>query len=203
VDLSEQMLARARQRARERQLDHATFAAADASAYGFEGQADLLFSRFGVMFFPDPQAAFRNLRTALKPGGRLTFITWRDVKLNPWQSVPLQAALKFVPPPEPLPPDAPGPFALADPARFQSLLTGAGFTQVALEPCDEPMILGSSLEQAVGYTLAIGPAARLLAEASPEVRKKASVAIEQALTPFAGAAGVVLPAATWLASARA
>src|SRR5271165_255900 len=123
VDVSAPMLARAAER-----LPPAApikFARADATTYNFEPAVfDLLFSRFGVMFFAEPARAFANLRAALKPGGRLTFACWRKFDENGWLQVPLRAAQAHVPPlPRPGPED-PGPFSFADEARVQGILTG-------------------------------------------------------------------------------
>jgi SAM-dependent methyltransferase len=203
IDLSEPMIARARQRAMEQGASGLQFVAADATRHAFDGTADLLFSRFGVMFFPDPAAAFAHLRGALKPGGRAVFITWRPPQLNHWMYVPLNAALQLLPPPEPADPDAPGPFSLSSRPRFETLLAGAGFTQIAFEPCDDGMRIGANVEEGLAYTLAVGATRRALAEVSSDVREKASQAIRASLVPYQTPSGVILPAATWLVTARA
>ena len=114
VDVSKPMAARARERIAAAKLGNAQIQVSDASVHNFEaGRADLLFSRFGVMFFADPSAAFTNLRRALRPGGRLLFAAWRPMAENSWFSVPLAAAADLLPPSPPLEPDAPGPFAFA------------------------------------------------------------------------------------------
>jgi SAM-dependent methyltransferase len=124
----------------------------------------MLFSRFGVMFFADPIAAFANLRRALRPGGRLAFVCWQAVTENPWMLVPLGAALQILPPP-PLPgPEAPGPFAFADPDRVRRILTGAGFQNPELEPVVETLRLGGGggLDTTVDFLLQMGPTAAAL-----------------------------------------
>jgi SAM-dependent methyltransferase len=135
IDVSEPMLARAAER-----LPPGApikFVRADATTYRFESAAfDLLFSRFGVMFFAEPARAFANLRTALKPSGRLAFACWRKFDENPWLQVPLRAALEHVPPlPRPGPED-PGPFSFASEQRVHRILADAGFQSVILEPRD-------------------------------------------------------------------
>jgi len=114
LDVSKAMLARARERARGQRLVNVEFAHADASTYAFAGDRDVVFSRFGVMFFREPIAAFTNLRRALGPGGRLTFVCFGDRELNTWWTVPVAAASTVVAPPPPTPPREPGPFALAE-----------------------------------------------------------------------------------------
>src|ERR1700753_1453003 len=124
VDIPQPMLAAAGKAAAE--LPNVRFVEGDASRHPFEQQCDLAFSRFGVMLFDDPPAAFANIRGALKPGGRLAFVCWRPAMENEWVSVPLAAAkdlLPAQPPPDPL---APGPFAFADPQRVRDVLGKGG-----------------------------------------------------------------------------
>ena len=141
IDISAPMLERARERART-QGAAARFELADAQTHAFAPAiVDVIFSRFGVMFFTDPTAAFANLRRALTPGGRLAFVCWQALPDNPWMFVPLGAALQYLPTP-PLPgPDAPGPFSFADPGRVRTILAGAGFRDVAFEDVREVLTL--------------------------------------------------------------
>ena len=198
VDVSAPMLGLARKRAQERALSNATFAVADASAHAFEGKHDLLFSRFGVMFFADPIAAFTNLRRALKPGGRLAFVCWGPVAENPWFRVPMAAAGTVVPLPEPTGPEEPGPFAFADRARVQRILEGAGFGQVAIERSSPGFVLGPDVDAAATTAVDTGPVSRLLAEVDDATRARVRTAIRGAITPFLGPGGVVLPTSTWV-----
>src|SRR6185503_20850430 len=139
VDVSRPLLQRATARAANTPEYPVRFVEADAAGYAFErGSFDALFSRFGVMFFADPAAAFANLRRALKPGGRMAFVCWRSEGENPIMTVPLTAAKKRIPvPPPPADPTAPGPFALADRARLERILQTAGFASIAITPHDE------------------------------------------------------------------
>ena len=110
----------------------ARFALADATTYDFSGEAaDLLISRFGVMFFAEPARSFANLRRGLKPGGRLAFACWREPALNPWLMTPYRAAQKHLPPQPNAEPDEPGPFAFGDDARVRGILEAAGFSDVS------------------------------------------------------------------------
>ena len=142
VDVSEPLLARARERARA-VGSPARFECADATAYDFSGEAaDLMTSRFGVMFFADPAKSFANLRKGLKPRARLVFACWREPKLNPWLMAPYAAAIKHVPaPPRPGPED-PGPFSFADEQRVRRILDEAGFAEVTLSPRDFSLDIG-------------------------------------------------------------
>jgi SAM-dependent methyltransferase len=205
LDVSEPMLARARERTAG--AAHVTFEQSDAQTHALEpGAADLVFSRFGVMFFADPVAAFANLRRGLRPGGRLGFLCWQAAVANEWVMVPMRAVLEHVAMP-PLPaPRAPGPFAFAEGDYVREVLAGAGFTDVTLEP-DEPRMEiagGADLDDVVDFLLQIGPAARALQEANdPAARPRVAEALRGALQPHAGAAGVSLRGATWIVLAKA
>ncbi len=143
LDISAVMLARARERAEASGQTNTSFRNADAQTESFAGDFDVLFSRFGVMFFASPEAAFANLRSALRPGGRLTCLTWQSLGLNPWMQVPLAAAAKHLPPAGPPPdPTAPGPFAFADATRVEGLLAAAGFEAVAHESLERELLVG-------------------------------------------------------------
>jgi SAM-dependent methyltransferase len=205
IDVSAVMLERARQRAREAGVGNATFLLADAQTHAFDpGTCDLLYSRFGVMFFAEPPAAFANLRRALRPGGRLTFVCWQPLARNPWMLVPLQAAARHVAFPPPPPPDTPGPFAFGDDTRVRALLEQAGFDEVAFEPAERELSLGGarSLEEAVEFLMNVGPAAAALREAAPDDRAAAEVAVAEALAPHVDESGVRLPGAVWIVTGR-
>lgn len=208
VDISGPLLRVARERAAGAAAGRATldFLQADASSHGFEaGSFDLLFSRFGVMFFEDPAAAFGNLRSAMAPGGRLAFACWQALRENPWTWLSVQAALRFVPPPEPADPHAPGPFAFADSARVDSILAAAGFEDIAITP--RPVMLrwssADSLEDNVADMLRIGPVSRLLQDADDDVRKRVKAATAEAMEPFYDGEALNLAGSTWLVTASA
>jgi len=205
VDISPVMLERARQRAAD--LTHVRFAHADAQTHAFErGTFDVLFSRFGVMFFADPTAAFANLRTALRPGGRLGFVCWQSLPQNAWIAVPLMAAAQHITLPAPPAPGVPGPFSLADAGRIRAILDGAGFADVSCASDERSLVVGGggSLDDAVDFLLeGIGPTSAALREAGPAARPKVAAAVREALRPHATAEGVRLPAAAWIVTARA
>jgi SAM-dependent methyltransferase len=116
---------------------------ADASSTELpEGAFDILFSRFGVMFFDDPTAAFAHLRRALKPGARVAFVCWRGMAENDWVRLPMGAIKGIVPPTAPPDPEAPGPFSFGDQGRVARILTAAGFTDVAIAPFDASIPFG-------------------------------------------------------------
>lgn len=203
VDISAPMLEVARRRAAQADLPNVRFLEADAQTHAFAaGGADALFSRFGVMFFDDPDAAFANLRKALRPGGRLGFVCWRPLALNEWMMAPMRAALQSIPAPPPPPdPHAPGPFAFADETRVNGILTRAGFSGVDIAAHDA-LIGGNSLEDSVALSLRVGPLGMLLRE-HPGHREAVIDSIRAALEPHAGPSGVYLPAAVWIVTANA
>jgi SAM-dependent methyltransferase len=203
LDVSEPMLARARERSKA--FGHARFVAADAATYAFDAAHpfDLLFSRFGVMFFREPEKAFTHLRSALTQHGRLTFVCWRARAENPWMTVPLEAATTVVPAGPPPNPEDPGPFAFANPDRVKRILTAAGFKQIQIDPFDQPLSLGKTLDDAVTFGVEAGPTARLLEEANASQQPHVRQAIREALGPHLKADGVTLASAVWIVTARA
>jgi SAM-dependent methyltransferase len=199
LDISEVLVAAAR----ERGVDNATFVVGDAATHPFKkAHYDLVFSRFGVMFFAEPVIAFANFRGALKPGGRMVFICWRAPQDNPWATVSLRAAQPFLPP-QPRPgPEDPGQFAFGDRARVERILKEAGFMQFAIEPVERPVFLGATIAEIVASAGRFGPLARAFAGAEPAAIDKAKAAIGDVLKPHLGPEGVVLPGACWLVTAR-
>jgi SAM-dependent methyltransferase len=205
VDISAPMIERARERAAA-EHSRAQFLVADATIHDLSGErADLMISRFGVMFFADPALSFSNLRKTLKPGGRLVFACWREPRLNPWLMIPLRAATRHAPPLPKLGPEDPGPFSFADEARVRRILTSAGFVDVALDPIDLELdtAVGQGFENAVASALEIGPASRALEGQPDEVRTAATAEIRAALAPFQRGDQVRMGAAIWIVSARA
>ena len=206
VDISRPMLGRARERQQEQQLQNLTFLPADAQTHRFEpASVDLTFSRFGVMFFEDAAQAFGNLRTALRPGGRLCFLCWQELAKNDWVRVPLQAAAQHVPLPPRPEPGAPGPFSLADPARVRDILDAAGFRTVRCQSHETDMSVGGAtgVDGAVAFLLTIGPVASLLRESDADTRSRVAESIRAALLPYADGNRVSLSSATWVVQADA
>lgn len=208
VDISAPMLKVAQSKTALTGPDTASldFLQADASNYAFEaGSFDLLFSRFGVMFFDDPLQAFSNMRGALADNGRLAFCCWQSLRDNDWTLLPMQAALQYVPKPEAAEPDAPGPFAFAEPQRVRSILEGAGFTGVDIVPHTIDVSFGSAagLSASVRELAGIGPVSRLLADADDAVQEKVFSAMEEVLAPYYNEGALVLPGAVWFVTAMA
>ena len=205
VDISDPMLEVARRRIGD--VHHAEVLLADAATHRFEtGRADLLFSRFGVMFFDAPAEAFINLRRALASGGRLFFACWRPFKNNDWFAVPFKAVVPHLPPQEQPEPDAPGPFAFADPDRVRRILGLAGFSDVVIRPFDTMLTLGRSEDMAdtAGFTSQVGPVSRALATATDDrQRETAERALAVRLREHDGPQGIRLGAQLWFVSAKA
>jgi len=201
IDISAPMLERARGRAAGH--PNLRFANADAQTHAFREPFDLVFSRFGVMFFADPAAAFANLRSALRPGGRLAFVCWQGIDRNPWMLIPLRAVVGIVELPPPPPPGAPGPFAFADPERVQGILASGGFEKIELEPLEGELSIGAGgdLDRAVQFTLQMGPVSAALREAGEDERRRAADAIREALAPLVTPTGVRAGYAAWIATA--
>ena len=205
LDISAVMLARARERAKRAGLANLEFRNADAQTEPFTGNFDLLFSRFGVMFFASPEAAFSNLLAALRPGGRLICLAWQGLGANPWLQIPLAAAAKHLPPGgAPPDPAAPGPFAFADATRVEGILTAAGFEAVDLDSLERDLLVGGglSLDDTVGFLARLGPAGVALREADEGLRARVLCEIRAALEPYRDGASVRMAAAAWIVNAR-
>jgi SAM-dependent methyltransferase len=198
ADISAPLLAAAKKRAADAGFDQASFKQTDAQTEGFE-PVDGVFSRFGVMFFDDPTAAFLNLRHALKPGGRVVFVCWRALAENAWMTVPMAAVAPLLP--EPPPPPKPGAPAFADKDRLHAILEAAGFEHISIRPHNEK-IGGGDLDMAARTTLSVGPVAMAVRE-NPQLKDEMIAAVREALKKHQGEDGqVLLPSATWIVTAR-
>jgi SAM-dependent methyltransferase len=205
ADISRPLLEHARRRLAAAQVSGIDVLEADVAEARFERPFDAIFSRFGVMFFADPVAAFVNLRQALVPGGRLGFACWQRLENNAWSAVPLAALRALVADaPAPQAVGAPGPFAFADPERVRAVLSGAGFSQVVIEPFHAPVVMSEQgIEDGVDFALRVGPAARWVAEQSEAVKTSVRARIASALAPALVGTTVALDGASWTVSARA
>jgi SAM-dependent methyltransferase len=200
IDISPSMLAFAKGAAEG--CERVSFVEADAQSYPFEqGRFDAAFSRFGLMFFADPVAAFVNIRRSIKPKGRLAFVCWRALEDNPLDVVPLRAAMPYIPPQPPEDPDVPGPFSLADAGRTRCILGRAGFSDVEIAPHDEAVGSGS-LDAMLAVCSRVGALGKILRE-TPELRSSVLPAVRSALSGHDGPDGVKLNAAIWVVTARA
>ncbi len=204
VDLSQPMLDWAAERAAREPELAISFERGDAQIAQFEPASFArAFSRFGVMFFEDPTAAFGNIRSGLTPDGRLTFICWRPLDLNPWMAIPIDIACRFVAPPEPMAPGEPGPFGLADDARTRRILNDAGYRHIAIEALDAEFYVSGpgSPEAAVDHCMGMGPIARLVSEVDEDTRALVAAALTETFAGFHDGTGVRMASATWIVSA--
>ncbi|WP_454718227.1 class I SAM-dependent methyltransferase [Caulobacter segnis] len=201
VDISPALVELARRRAGEDGLEGVEFLLADAQAHGFQPDFDAIVSRFGVMFFPDPVAAFANLRTALKPGGRLAFAAWRAPEENPLALVPLKAAAPFLPEIPKFEKDAPGRFAFADAERVRSILEASGWRGVEIAPLDVTNPL--SFDELMTMSLRVGPLNPILKDADEDLRDTVWDAVAIALEPYVKEGVAQMTSACWLVTAKA
>jgi SAM-dependent methyltransferase len=207
VDISEPMLAAARARAAAMGCSNVEFRLHDVQNEPLEASSfDVAFSRFGVMFFPEPEQAFAHVHHALVDGGRLGFVCFQGPFDNPMILQPVMAAaahVEMLPPPGPT---EPSPFSLADPDRVRSLLQAAGFGDIAIEsgptsadlgPADD---LESTARRALEQNPGIAPG---LAGAPPTTRQAAIDAAADVMSNHVVDGRIVMAAATWVVTARA
>ncbi len=204
IDVSQPMLAVARSRGALADGADLTFREGDASEAALPANTDLLFSRFGVMFFSQPSPAFSHMRKSLRAGGRCLFVCWRTPRDNPWAMTPLSAARAAMGvTPAPADPNAPGPFAFADEERLRAILSGAGFGAIDVQRFDVAISLGATPRSAAERALQIGPVSRLVREVGAEHVPIILDAVERALVPLAAPDGhVSLNGSTWIVSAK-
>ena len=182
------------------------FLEADIQFTPFQPDYDLVFSRFGTMFFENPVAAMKNMRRALRPGGRFTMIVWRDMADNPWLGAAKAIALEHLPQPGA---DGrscgPGPFSMADQELVTAQMKAAGFTDIVFERVDAPVRMGDTIDDAIGFQLALGPAGEVYREAGDTAAAKHDTLVADLtalLEPQATDDGVYMASSSWVVSAR-
>ncbi|HEY4333287.1 MAG TPA: methyltransferase domain-containing protein [Ilumatobacteraceae bacterium] len=203
-DISATMIEGARNRAGER--DNLRFAVADAQAdpldpggAGFDG----VFSRFGVMFFADPVAAFVNIAGSVRSGGRLAFACWREEAANAWVAVPSAIMRSFTP--QPLLPldNQPGPFAFRNGERVHAILDSAGWANIRIEQFDADTVMGSGegLDAAVAHAMGNRVGQALRDQVDDDTFAAATVAVREALSAHVHDGVVVVPGSVWIVTA--
>ncbi|MGF1447759.1 MAG: class I SAM-dependent methyltransferase [Pikeienuella sp.] len=206
IDCCDAFLDFGRQEASEKGLGNVEFVVADIESHPFEPEFDMIFSRFGTMFFTNPVAAMRNMSKALKPGGRFVHIVWRARADNHWGTVPKEVLLRHVPPPgEDAQTCGPGPFSMADEEMTRGQMQAAGFTDIEFERVDCPFRTGDDIEDAIGFQLAVGPAGEVYREAGDAAKAKHEAImadLRAAYAPYAKPDGVFMPSSSWLITAR-
>jgi ubiquinone/menaquinone biosynthesis C-methylase UbiE len=207
LDCCEAFLEYGRRDAANLGLRNVSFVNGDALLDRFEPEFDFVFARFGTMFFANPVAGLRNMRKAMRPGAMMTHIVWRTRDDNPWLSMAKEIVLQFLP----LPGDdalscGPGPFSMADEAMVTKMMEIAGYGDIAFRRVDAPVLVGKTVEDAVNFQLAIGPAGEVFREGGHQAEAQRAQ-IEAALADAISlqnkvADGIVMDSSSWVISAR-
>jgi ubiquinone/menaquinone biosynthesis C-methylase UbiE len=195
IDVSALALARARELTVAEGLDNVSYEQADAQVHRFASQRfDVAISRFGVMFFADPAAAFANIARPLRPGGRLVLVVWQRREDNEW-AMAIDAALRTLTPDE-------SPFSLGDPAAARRLLAGAGFADIGFEDVDAPVYYGADVAEALEWVCGFRDVSAALERLDPTARDRALDRLRDTLAAHHGSdRGVVFGARAWLVTA--
>jgi len=202
LDLSAPLLDRARKRSQDQGIANVIWREDDAQNAHLPGDHfDLLASRFGVMFFDDPVAAFKNLARAAKAGGRLCFVCWQAKECNPWYTFPSEALAPYIELPPP-PPGGPGPFALAEAERVRQVLDQAGWAETMLDVFEPSMLegAGGNVDRVIRHMVR-GPVAAALRNASPADRAAGLDALRAAISSRTVDGEVRFPTAAWMVEA--
>ena len=188
-------------------LTNVSFVNGDALLDRFDPEYDFVFSRFGTMFFANPVAGLRNMRTALKPGGIMTHIVWRTRDDNPWLSMAKSVVLQFLPPPGD---DAltcgPGPFSMSDEPMVRKMMEIAGYSNITFKRAEASVLVGRTVDDAIGFQLAIGPAGEVFREAGAKAEGRRAQ-IEAALSAAMNAQkkdtdGIVMDSSSWIITGK-
>ena len=206
IDCCDAFLAAAEADRAEAGLRNLRFLRGDAEVALPEGAFDFVFARFGTMFFANPVAGLRNMRRALRPGGRMAHIVWRDPADNPWLSMARAVVLDYLPAPgEDARSCGPGPFSMADEPTVRRMMEIAGYTDITFERIDAPVLIGHNVQDAIDFQLAIGPAGEVFREAgqlAEDRRGEIEAALARAIRAQTVAAdGIVMNSSSWLISA--
>jgi SAM-dependent methyltransferase len=202
VDLSGPMLARAEQLTKEEGLDNVRFERGDAQVHPFApGAYDLAMSRFGVMFFLDPVAAFTNIASALRPGGRLALAVWQSIADNEWVRAMRDALAVGRDMPEP-PPGAPHPFSLADTDRTRRILSDAGFSDVSFAASEQRWYAGSDVEDTFGFVTGLIVIQFMVKDLDDATKARAFDNLRATFADHQTDDGVIFDSASWIITAR-
>src|SRR6266545_3205162 len=206
MDCCDGFLEYGRKDAKAAGVTNLTFLEADVQTYPFEPVHDFCFSRFGTQFFENPVAGLRNMRKSLRPGGTMTMIVWRGIKDNPWLGHAKQIVLQYLPPPgENAQTCGPGPFSMANPEVVTAQLKAAGFEDARVERTDGPVMIGATVEQAMDFQLALGPAGEIFREAGIQAeqrRQEIEDALRTELSHHLKNGKVYMQSSSWAITAR-
>lgn len=206
IDCCDAFLDYARKDAEEKGITNVSFQRGDAEIALPVNEYDFVFARFGTMFFTNPVAAMRNMRLALKPGGRMAHIVWRNREDNPWLSMAKDVVLEFLPPPgDDAQTCGPGPFSMADEQMVRGMMLSAGYEEIEFRRVDTQVLVGNDVNDAIDFQLAIGPAGEVFREAGEKAEEKRAE-IESALADAINAQkisadGIVMDSSSWVISA--
>lgn len=206
IDCCEAFLAIGREDVASHNATNVELVEGDAQTYTFDGSYDFCFSRFGTQFFENPVAGLRNMRASLRPGGIMTMIVWRTIDDNPWLGLPKQIVSRYLPEPgEGARTCGPGPFSMANQEMVTRQLEIAGYDEIRFERIDAPLMVGNTVEDAINFQLALGPAGELYREAG-EVALQRDAEIRAALgaelKKFSTPDGIVMQSSSWKVRAR-
>lgn len=206
IDCCDAFLDIARRDAAERDLTNVSFIRGDAEVALPVSEYDFVFSRFGTMFFANPVAGLRNMRRALRPGGRMVHIVWRTRPDNPWLSMAKDVVMQFLPPPgEDAQTCGPGPFSMANEDTVRSMMTAAGYAEIEFHRVDAPVLIGRDVADAIAFQLALGPAGEVFREAgalAEEKRPEIEAALAKAIIQQTHSNdGIVMESSSWVISA--
>ncbi|MFQ5755664.1 MAG: class I SAM-dependent methyltransferase [Acidiferrobacterales bacterium] len=201
IDCCDAFLEFGRADARSSGVTNIVFVEGDAQSYPFDPIYDFCFSRFGTQFFENPVAGLRNMRASLRPGGVMTMIVWRTIDDNPWLGLPKELVLQYLPPPgEDASTCGPGPFSMANPDVVTKQLEIAGYEDIRFERIDAPLMVGNTVEDAIGFQLALGPAGEVYREAGEEAERRHDeivAALGAELRKHETSEGVVMESSSW------
>ena len=205
VDCCDAFMEYGRKEAAAEGMDNVTFENGDALTMSFKPEYDFVFSRFDTMFFSNPVAAMRNMRTAMKPGATMTHIVWRTPDDNPWLSMAKEVVIGFLPPPgEDGRTCGPGPFSMANQEMVTGMMKSAGYENIEFEQVDAQVLVGRTVQDAIDFQLALGPAGEVFREAGDEAEGKRDE-IEAALAEAIDREkketdGIVMDSSSWVIS---
>lgn len=206
IDCCDAFLEFGRKEAEAAGITNVTFLEEDVQTYPFKPVHDFCFSRFGTQFFENPVAGLRNMRASLKPGGIMTMIVWRGIKDNPWLGSAKEIVLQFLPPPgENAQTCGPGPFSMADSGVVTKQFEIAGYKDIKFEQVDAQVFVGSDVDDAVQFQLAIGPAGEVYREAGELAEQRhheIAAALKAQLRKYEGPNGVMMNSSSWKVTAR-
>jgi SAM-dependent methyltransferase len=210
VDVADRFVEASREEAAAAGATNVSFESHDVQLSVPDGPFDYAFSRMGTMFFANPAVAMRNIREALRPGGQLTMIVWREKPDNVWMARSEEIVNRYLEDPDPVDSDeptcGPGPFSMANPETTSGILNSAGFDHICLRCSDMPFVSGRDVDEAVGLAMGLGPAAeviRLSGDDAEQIRPEIERDLRELAAEFDCGDGVVAPASAWIVTANA